>query len=253
MKRRELLRGLLGLGPTPPEATPAAQAPLPVVEAPSHAPDERVRREALARASAQREQLHQGWGALPSPGRKLDLQALLSRAVSEEVALPHAPLRPPGALPEPELLALCTRCGACAEACPHDAIVPVRAGPLAKTPTLILTHAPCYMCDPSPCIAACEPGALSALAPRAIGIASVKLSRCMAKTGCTICVERCPLEGALTWSPLGMPRVDAALCDGCGLCQHACPAPDNAIIILPRPRVPHDRVLPAAPPAPRDP
>lgn len=267
LKRRELLRSLMGLGEAPgapvvsgaPHTPPAAlrahsvadEPPNRIPGGPNHIPDEETRRAALNRAQQQRERITQGWGGDAAPGRRLDIQQLIERAVSQEAAPPQSPLRPPGALPEPDLLALCTRCGACAEACPHDAIIPVRAGPLARTPTLILTQAPCHMCDPAPCISACAPGALSVSAPRAIGTASVKLSRCIAKTGCVTCVERCPVEGALTWSPLGMPRVDAALCDGCGLCQHACPAPDNAIIILPRPRAPHERVSPAAPAPPR--
>lgn len=248
MKRRDLLRSLMGRSPA--EPTPA---PDPAGFAADHAPDEEARGEAMRRAEQQQALIAQGWGAAGAPGRKLNIQDLLERTATPAAPAPQAPLRPPGALPEADLLALCTRCGACTTACPHDAILPVRAGALAGTPTLILTQRPCSMCDPAPCIASCEPGALSAQAPRAIGTASVKLSRCLAKTGCTRCVERCPVEGALTWSPLGTPRVDAALCDGCGMCQHICPAPDNAIIILPRPRERDERVPSAATPTPRAP
>ena len=51
---------------------------------------------------------------------------------------------------------------------------------------------------------------------------------------CTACVDRCPVPGALV-SEEGLPRVVPALCTGCGLCQPVCPAPENAIRMVPRP------------------
>jgi Pyruvate/2-oxoacid:ferredoxin oxidoreductase delta subunit len=58
---------------------------------------------------------------------------------------------------------------------------------------------------------------------------------CIAGTAglCATCIERCPIPGALVTSG-GPPRVDATLCDGCGACEEACPAPRKAIIMLPR-------------------
>jgi MinD superfamily P-loop ATPase len=58
---------------------------------------------------------------------------------------------------------------------------------------------------------------------------------CIAGTAglCATCIERCPVPGALVTSG-GPPRVEAALCDGCGACEEACPAPRKAIILLPR-------------------
>lgn len=50
---------------------------------------------------------------------------------------------------------------------------------------------------------------------------------------CATCVERCPVPGALVAAG-GPPRVDAALCDGCGACEEACPAPRKAVVMLPR-------------------
>ncbi|MBI2393595.1 MAG: hypothetical protein HYV09_28715 [Deltaproteobacteria bacterium] len=50
---------------------------------------------------------------------------------------------------------------------------------------------------------------------------------------CSVCVERCPVEGAIVVE-LGRPRVVAAACDGCGICIRACPAPMQALRIVPR-------------------
>ncbi len=70
-------------------------------------------------------------------------------------------------------------------------------------------------------------------------IARIAPFACMAASGCTVCSERCPEPGAITWS-FGRPRVEAERCTGCGACQEACPAPLRAITLLP--------VLPTQPP-----
>ena len=63
-------------------------------------------------------------------------------------------LRPPGALPENEFLAACTRCGQCVQACPYDMlhlaslIAPMEAG----TPYFVARDKPCEMCTDIPCM-----------------------------------------------------------------------------------------------------
>lgn len=52
---------------------------------------------------------------------------------------------------------------------------------------------------------------------------------------CSVCVERCPVEGAIVVE-LGRPRVVESACDGCGVCIRACPAPTQALRIVPRER-----------------
>lgn len=47
---------------------------------------------------------------------------------------------------------------------------------------------------------------------------------------CSVCVERCPVPGALEWRA-GRPAVVADRCDGCGSCAEVCPAPELAIEI----------------------
>lgn len=81
----------------------------------------------------------------------------------EAPARPTGWPRPPGALPEPEFLATCTRCDQCVKVCPHWAlkVAGLRDGPPPGTPFL---HDPasaaCATCPDMPCITACEPGAL---------------------------------------------------------------------------------------------
>ena len=63
----------------------------------------------------------------------------------------------PGALPEKDFLAACTRCGQCVQACPYDMlhlaslISPMEAG----TPYFIARDKPCEMCPDIPCMNAC--------------------------------------------------------------------------------------------------
>jgi Pyruvate/2-oxoacid:ferredoxin oxidoreductase delta subunit len=57
--------------------------------------------------------------------------------------------------------------------------------------------------------------------------------RCLARSFCTICVERCPTPGAIA-SAGGSPRIDPARCDGCGICVRVCPAPTLAFQLVRR-------------------
>lgn len=68
-------------------------------------------------------------------------------------------------------------------------------------------------------------------APPRRQVAAILRSRCLARTFCSVCVERCPVEGALTMVA-GRPEVDVERCDGCGTCQFACPAPSGAIAMV---------------------
>lgn len=51
---------------------------------------------------------------------------------------------------------------------------------------------------------------------------------------CSVCRERCPVPGAVVVER-GLPRIDPALCNGCRICHDVCPAPVNAIRLVPRP------------------
>ena len=150
-------------------------------------------------------------------------------------------LRPPGALAESEFLEACTRCGDCIEACEPGAITKAseRMRAAAETPIINPASSPCLLCEDFPCITACETGALRIEAPSSLGTAHVQPLDCLNRLGttCSVCVERCPVPGALFWAN-GVPDVDATLCTGCGQCHYACPAPINAIAIHPNPERP---------------
>jgi Pyruvate/2-oxoacid:ferredoxin oxidoreductase delta subunit len=51
---------------------------------------------------------------------------------------------------------------------------------------------------------------------------------------CSVCRERCPIAGAVIIER-GIPRIDPSLCTGCRICHEVCPAPVNAIRLIPRP------------------
>ncbi len=147
-------------------------------------------------------------------------------------------LRPPGAAPESELLTACTGCGDCMRACPHGVLHPVGARyPGAEgTPSWDPVQAPCRLCTDLPCVAVCPTRALSPQYGRWMGTARVDVYVCLANApgGCSVCVEQCPIPGALIREP-GRPVVDPDSCTGCGICHHVCPAPSKAIMLLPRP------------------
>jgi ferredoxin-type protein NapG len=165
-------------------------------------------------------------------------------------------LRPPGAVAEDAFLRACTRCGDCARACPHDAILdaPERLRDAGGTPIIDPLTAACQMCEDLPCIAACETGALRPEAPAALGTALVQPLDCLNRMSatCSVCVERCPVPGAMAFAG-DVPAANEALCTGCGICQHVCPAPNNAIAMLPnRERPTPESLTPAPPQDPQD-
>lgn len=69
---------------------------------------------------------------------------------------------------------------------------------------------------------------------------------CLAYTSfCSVCVERCPVPNAMKVEK-GIPMVVADTCTGCGICHDVCPAPTNAVLVLPRRRSPRHPSPPAA-------
>lgn len=144
--------------------------------------------------------------------------------------------RPPHAVPESEFVVGCTKCDACIQACPPHAIfrAPESEGILAGLPIIDADSQPCLMCDDMPCVPACEAGVLRLDAPLAMGKATIDSTDCIAYQGttCTVCIERCPVENAITMEA-GLPKIDQDICTGCGVCLYVCPAPSNAIHLLP--------------------
>ena len=148
--------------------------------------------------------------------------------------------RPPGAVAEARFLSDCTRCGDCQSACPHQAITLAseRLRAAAGTPIIDPVESPCMVCPDTPCITACEPDVLTRVLGSPFPImatARIIPHDCLAHLGstCFSCSERCPVPGALNVVD-GKPVIDAAICVGCGICAHVCPAPRPAIAMLPR-------------------
>jgi ferredoxin-type protein NapG len=177
---------------------------------------------------------------VPDSSGPLDRRAFFSQGLTralreivgavEETVVRTQYVRPPGALPEAAFLAACTRCGACADVCPVQAItkLPSSAGLAAGTPVLDVAVTACIMCAEMPCAAACPTPALEvpAWGWRDAQMAQVVVdpSRCITyrDVDCGICARVCPVgEDALKMDDRGRPVIGAA-CTGCGQCLNAC-------------------------------
>jgi ferredoxin len=173
------------------------------------------------------------WNPPPKPGRyatRPDLPPAPAPTARNRPRL-H---RPPGALPEAQFLAGCTRKNDCAAACPVDAITQVPDGPAAGTPEIRASVKACISCADTPCITACGPGVLTLARGVKMGTAKIAPSACLAYRGvaCTSCVDDCPVPGAMELAH-GRPRIIASACTGCGVCHQVCPAPRNAVLLVP--------------------
>jgi MauM/NapG family ferredoxin protein len=152
-------------------------------------------------------------------------------------------LRPPGALAPPQFLAACIRCGLCVQACPdHYGTLHLarEAGVGRGTPYVEPRSGPCWLCqdyDEPKCIASCPTGALAPVASLRdvrMGTAMIDRNRCLAYNGvmCRACWHACPFPNeAIRYDPRLRPVVDADLCVGCGLCDHACPTEISSVQI----------------------
>lgn len=138
-------------------------------------------------------------------------------------------VRPPGASGNASLVSACNRCDKCVQACPYGIVSPV---PLAQglatygTPELVFRNGSCDFC--MKCTEACPTGALAfgGARERDCGVAVVVRDACVAWdwSGCTVCHDRCPVEGAITLDERNRPVVHPEYCDGCGLCEQVCPS-----------------------------
>jgi ferredoxin-type protein NapG len=139
-------------------------------------------------------------------------------------------LRPPGAVGEAIFLERCTKCSDCMKACPHESIVIHQDG----TPVIYPDQMPCYLCDDTPCIAACATEALLPLGSvneARMGVAVINHRLCTAGQGCHACVSKCPTD-ALTMD-FDAQRLVVAVerCVGCGMCEHVCRTVNDHIAI----------------------
>jgi polyferredoxin len=162
-------------------------------------------------------------------------------------------IRPPGAVPEPEFLNRCVKCGVCMKACPTNGLQPAlsEAGPEGIwTPVLVPRTGYCeYYC--SLCSQVCTTGAIKELTIEekvkvVIGTAWVNKSRCIPYVfgkPCIVCEEHCPtspkaikliktetlLPDGTVLTPLA-PVIDLDLCIGCGICENKCPVMDDPAV-----------------------
>ena len=139
-------------------------------------------------------------------------------------------LRPPGAVGEAIFIERCTKCSDCMKACPHESIVIHQDG----TPVIYPDQMPCYLCDDTPCIAACATDALLPLGSvneARMGVAVINHRLCTAGQGCHACVSKCPTD-ALTMD-FDAQRLVVAVerCVGCGMCEHVCRTVNDHIAI----------------------
>jgi MauM/NapG family ferredoxin protein len=164
-------------------------------------------------------------------------------------------VRPPGGVDEPDFLALCSRCGQCMKVCPTNVLQPTAtlAGVEGMlTPRMDMRVGFCdWACNE--CGKVCPTGAIEALALDAkrqtvIGRAYIDRDRCLPWADgetCLVCEELCPVsEKAVTLTEarvtrpdgervtLGRPQVVADRCIGCGICEHNCPVPNEAAIVV---------------------
>jgi len=152
-------------------------------------------------------------------------------------------IRPPYALDELEFLLACTRCGMCAEACPHDVIFNLQARlgvKVAGTPALDLLNKGCHLCEDWPCVTACEAKAL--LLPQTedeappplpqLALADIDTTTCLPYMGpeCGACDGSCPVPDAF-YMAMEKPHINPEHCVGCGLCREACILENKAISI----------------------
>lgn len=156
------------------------------------------------------------------------------------------PMRPPGAVDDPEFSGLCVRCGNCIRVCPSQILKPDLGDNgigAFLTPVVDLKTDYCRE-DCVRCTEACPTGAIARLdletkKTACLGVVRVDMDICLLgnERECAICRMRCPYE-AIRYvfnetSYLLTPTIDASRCNGCGACQVFCPTTPKAINVEP--------------------
>ncbi len=162
----------------------------------------------------------------------------------ERAVVPADLIRPPGAMPEPDFLKLCVRCGLCMKACATNTLQPIwfKAGveglfSPSLTPRLAACAVNCAICG-----SVCPTGAIRKLPVEEkiqakIGTAWIDRQNCLVwnrDKKCLVCGEVCPYR-AISFQPVegrknGVPVVHANRCCGCGWCENKCPVEGAAAI-----------------------
>ena len=140
-------------------------------------------------------------------------------------------LRPPGAAGEALFLERCTKCGDCAKVCPYGSIT---FHSLDGTPIIFADQMPCFLCEDTPCIAACATEALLPVEGRAqirMGLAVVSHQFCTAGQGCHACASKCPTDALSMDFDTQRLNVTPEHCVGCGLCEQVCRTVNDRVAI----------------------
>jgi len=155
-------------------------------------------------------------------------------------------IRPPGALPEPEFLDRCIRCGECMKACPTNTLQPIGLAAGVSgwfSPVVVPRRGPCEV-QCNVCGQVCPTGAIRALPTdektwAKIGTAYVIRHKCLAwefDRKCLVCDEVCPYNALefrqIPGHSVAVPFVNENRCSGCGFCEHHCPVQAQAAIVV---------------------
>lgn len=153
-------------------------------------------------------------------------------------------IRPPGALPEPEFLSRCIRCGECMKACATNTLQPVwlKSGLEGIfSPEMVLRLAACSI-NCNVCGKVCPTGAIRDLTltekqHAKIGTAWIARQNCLVweqDKKCLVCDEVCPFKAISFRAVEGLeniaPFVEENKCLGCGWCETKCPVEGGAAI-----------------------
>ncbi len=159
---------------------------------------------------------------------------------------PQGLVRPPGALPEMDFLAQCSRCGECMAACPTNTLQPIwlDAGFMGLfSPGLNLRRS---YCSPEcrMCGEVCPTDAIRSLSKderiwAKTGTAVIFRRKCLAweqQKSCMVCDEVCPYKAVEFRKEPGnrvpVPLVREEKCAGCGYCEHFCPVQNQSAIVI---------------------
>lgn len=158
--------------------------------------------------------------------------------------VPPELIRPPGALPEPQFLNTCVRCGLCMRACPTNTIQPIwlDAGLEGLFSPVILPRLAGCAVKCNVCGDVCPTGAIRDLPLEEknhakIGTAYVIREHCLVweqDRKCLVCDEVCPYNAlsfrAVPGRKNAAPFVLEHRCIGCGWCETHCPVQGSSAI-----------------------
>jgi len=150
-------------------------------------------------------------------------------------------LRPPGAVPEKDFLALCIKCGQCLQVCPYHSIklADITMGHGVGTPYIDPIERGCYACNAVPCVLACPSGALDHSCEKAedihMGVAVLEFPEsCLAVTKTPVPKDYLEPMKEFTESVRNVTELELQLLErmsgyegkACTLCADICPIPN---------------------------